>query len=356
MKEKLHSSLWLLIFFIFAGFLLYKISDFLAPFFISFVVAYFLNPLVNFLHLKIRISRAFAAFFVIALFILLITGAFLLIAPAIYARAIQIVQMLPGYFAEIYEKFYPKILDYLGHHGVKLAPKTEETSIAKIVFGEVGWINKINDLVSNLVNKTIESGSALIEIISLLLLAPVMIFYLLKDWEIMITKIQQSLPEKFLKPSKEVIKLINENLSAYARGQINVCLILALFYGSALFICGLESGFAIGVLTGLLAFIPYVGFGIGMIFAFLTALLQWGFGLESLIPIVLIFVVGQVIESNFLVPLLIGKKIGLHPLWLIFGLFFFGCLFGITGIIFSVPLTATFAVLVKYTLRTFHQA
>ena len=326
-------------------FLIYKIRDFLSPFILSFAIAYFLNPLTSFLHKKVRLPRYFAAGMVVLFFILIVVGIFLIIIPPIYGRTIEIFEMLPGYLSDLSANFYPKIQDYLSKYGIE--SKVEKDAI----FQDLSWLTKIEEIISNIFSKTFESTSAIISILSFTFLVPIIVFYLLKDWEIMLKTISHSIPAKLEKQTREICAEIDLSLSNYARSQAYVCIILALFYGIFLTICGLNSGFAIGMITGFLAFIPYVGFGIGMVFAFLTATLQWGFAIEHLIAVAAVFAIGQIIESNFLVPLLIGKKVGIHPLWLIFGLFFFGSLFGILGIVLAVPLTAIFSVMVRYFLR-----
>lgn len=341
----------LIIVLIFAGFLIYKIQDFLAPFILSFVIAYFLNPVVSFLHKKARMPRYLAAILVVMFFILVIIGIFLTIIPTIYGRTIDIIQLLPNYLTDLGASFYPKIHEYLSRYGI-------ESSIGKSslsLFQDLRWLSKAEDILLGIFTKTFESTSAIIGLLSFVFLVPIIVFYLLKDWEAMLKHISCHIPISLEKQIKEIFLAIDKVLAGYARGQLNVCIILALFYGISLAFCQLNSGFAIGMITGILAFIPYIGFGIGVIFAFLSAALQWGLDSGHMLTIAAIFVFGQVIESNFLVPFLIGKKVGIHPLWLIFGLFFFGSLFGFLGIALAVPLTAVFSVVVKYLLRLSHK-
>ena len=177
---------------------------------------------------------------------------------------------------------------------------------------------------------------------------PVLIFYLLKDWHLILDKIDSIIPEKYSNQVKNIFSSIDKSLSGFIRGQLNVCLILAIYYGVLLGFLGLNHGIFIGVLTGILAFVPYVGYGIGIVTALIIAIFQWGLSFYDVGLVLIVYLVGQVIESNFLVPNLIGKKVNLHPLWMIFGIFFFGSIFGILGILFSVPLTAISSVLIRH--------
>lgn len=346
MKEK---KFLLISFAITLGYITYLIRDFLPPFVISFAIAYFLNPLTNFLHQRIKLPRYLAASLVVIFFILILVGIFLTIIPPIYGRTIEIIQIMPSYLSDLNSVFYPKIQSYLSKYGI------HEKISGNSFFEDMSWLSRIEGLASQIFSKTFESTSAIISSISFTFLVPIIVFYLLKDWDSMLKHISRNIPLKVEKQFKEICSAIDISLSGYARGQAYVCMILALFYGIFLSICNLNSGFAIGMITGILAFIPYIGFGIGMVFAFLTALLQWGFATEHLLAVACVFAVGQVIESNFLVPILIGKKVGIHPLWLIFGLFFFGSLFGILGVVLAVPLTAIFSVVIKHFLKFSHK-
>jgi predicted PurR-regulated permease PerM len=188
----------------------------------------------------------------------------------------------------------------------------------------------------------------LINILSLIFITPILVFYLLKDWNILMIKIYELLPKSIAKQTKEVAGDINKTLAGYVRGQFNVCLILAIFYAASLSLVGLNFGFLIGFLTGMFAFVPYVGMFCGTVAAIVVALFQWGFDFTYLSLVAAIFLLAQLVESNFLTPKLIGDKIGIHPVWMIFGLFVFGVLFGFLGVLFAVPLTAIFGVIAKY--------
>ena len=208
--------------------------------------------------------------------------------------------------------------------------------------------SKLIELSKNIFDNAITSSIVLINVISIIFIAPILVFYLLKDWDLFLKKINSYLPRRISAPVKEIAKEIDKTLSGYIRGQFNVCIILAIIYAALLSICGLNFGFLIGFLTGLFAFVPYIGMLLGVTAAIIASLFQWGFDISHIAVISSIFIFGHLIESNFLTPKLIGSKIGLHPIWIIFGLFVFGALFGFVGVLIAVPLTAIFGVIIKY--------
>jgi predicted PurR-regulated permease PerM len=179
---------------------------------------------------------------------------------------------------------------------------------------------------------------------------PILVFYLLKDWDILMQKIYELLPRGVAGTAKQIAKEIDKTLAGYVRGQFHVCLILAAFYSISLSLAGLNFGFLIGFLTGMFAFMPYIGMLFGTSAAIIIALFQWGFNFTNLAPVGIIFLVAQLIESNFLTPKLIVNKIGLHTVWIIFGLFVFGVLLGFVGVLLALPLTAICGVIIKYFL------
>ncbi|NDA64879.1 MAG: AI-2E family transporter, partial [Chitinophagia bacterium] len=185
-------------------------------------------------------------------------------------------------------------------------------------------------------------------ILSLIFITPILIFYFLKDWNIIVNNFKSHLPKKFALLTEKILSDLDKSLSGFVRGQLLVCIVMAIFYSLILSIWGLNFGFAIGFITGILTFIPYVGAITGFFIAILVALFQYNFILSSIVPIIFIFALGQFIEANFLVPKLVGLRIGLHPVWIVFGLFVFGALFGLFGVFFATPLTAIFGVLIKH--------
>jgi predicted PurR-regulated permease PerM len=249
---------------------------------------------------------------------------------------------LPGYFQTISNDFYPKIAQILNKAGFKV-----EADLAHL-FQNEQVASRFVDLSKNVFGNAIDSSLNFINVLSLIFITPILIFYLLKDWDILLKKINDYLPREISASVKKIATDIDKALSGYIRGQFNVCFILALIYSILLSFTGLNVGFLIGFLTGIFSFIPFIGMLCGVVCAIIVALLQWGFDPSHISAIALVFIFGQVIESNFLTPKLIGSKIGLHPVWIIFGLFIFGTLLGFIGVLVAVPLTAICGVIIKH--------
>ncbi len=318
------------------SFVIYHLSFVLTPFIISFVLAYFLHPLVKYFADK-KIPNAIAILLIMTLFFGIFGVILSLILPIIYNQSARLIAEIPAYFNFFKSEIYPKYISFLNVNGIE--SKQDFNSI----FNEA----EIIAFAKNFTFTIFDSGVALINIFSLIFIMPILIFYILKDWDLLNKNFYEFLPKKsFIKVSK-VLSEIDLALSGFIRGQILVCLMMAVIYSLLLSLTGLKFGFLIGFLTGIFTFIPYVGALIGFVAAIFFAFFQWGFDIINISQVVAAIVVGQVVESNFLTPKLIGEKVGLHPVWVIFGIFIFGSIFGIIGVIFATPLTAVFGVLIK---------
>jgi len=326
---------------VFCG-LIYLIKSALTPFIFSLVVAYFLNPLVDYLSNKCKLARLTATALILGLFLSIFIGASAILLPIIYAQTAELIDALPKYLQVITQNFYPQIVSLLNGFGISL-----DSDFAHLVSGEK-FSSYFLGLSQDFFSRALSSSATFINILSLIFIMPILVFYLLKDWNLLMQKIYELLPKNIAKTTKEIAKEIDKTLAGYVRGQFHVCLILAAFYSISLSLAGLNFGFLIGFLTGMFAFIPYIGMIFGTSAAIILALFQWGFDFTNLSLVTIIFLVAQLIESNFLTPKLIGNKIGLHPVWIIFGLFVFGVLFGFVGVLLAVPLTAICGVIIKY--------
>ena len=323
-------------------FLLYSVKSVLTPFICSIVIAYFLNPLVERFHRKYHINRLRATSLILGLFFATLISSGLLIFPVMYSQTVDFINAVPGYMKTFTVEFYPKISVFLNRLGFAF-----DGNFAHLAQKEE-LATKVLDFSKAMLGNAISSSSAIIDILSLIFIMPILLFYFLKDWDVMVKKIDEYLPQGGRQQIRKVVIDIDQTMSGYIRGQFNVCLMLGIFYAALLSCTGLNFGFLIGFMTGMLVFIPYVGMLIGVTTAIIVALFQWGFDFGNIGLVSLVFLIGQVLESNFLTPKLVGSRIGLHPLWLIFGLFFFGVLFGFTGVLFAVPLTAISGVIVKH--------
>jgi len=340
MKTK-DKFLFLIFFLVVLALLIYEIRLFVTPFILSIAISYLLNPAVNFSIKKFKCPRVVAVSTIVGIFLMLFIVFCAIIIPLLYNQAIVLVDSMPGYLEYFSSNFYPNIVAFFARLNIEIEHDFFDLIRNNEFFIEGGGVGKV---IANVVNST----TFFINILSIIFIMPVLIFYLLKDWHLILDKIDSIIPEKYSHQVKNIFSSIDKSLSGFIRGQMNVCLILAIYYGVLLGFLGLNHGIFIGVLTGILAFVPYVGYGIGIVTALIIAIFQWGLSLYDVGLVLIVYLIGQVIESNFLVPNLIGKKVNLHPLWMIFGIFFFGSIFGILGILFSVPLTAISSVLIRH--------
>lgn len=316
----------------------YKVRSILPPFIIAFVLAYFLHPLVDKLCKQRKISRINATLIILGSFSAIFVAICSAILPIIYSQASELVAALPQYFEVLVNEIYPKAASSLNNMGIKVTPN----------FAEALQTLDISSRLGAFFEGILNSSAAIINLFSFIFILPIIVFYLLKDWDVLVKKLNSYLSADTAEEMAKIRKETDRTLAGYIRGQALVCLIIGIMYAVLLSFTGLNFGFLIGLLTGFLSFIPYVGALTGTLVAIIVALFQWGFSFSDIIWVVLALVVVQVIESNFLTPKLVGDRIGLHPLWVIFGLFVFGSLFGFMGILFAMPLTAVCGVLVKH--------
>ncbi len=318
---------------------IYAIKGILLPFIVAFIAAYFLNPAVDCLHKKGGGSRSFAVISITILFFVILISLILFLSPILYRQMLELLHAIPQYTMYLNQKIMPSFNIIIN----KLGPDTIEN--ARNSIGSVsGYIFKFfSVMIGNIWN----SGLALVNILSLLFLTPIVTFYILRDWNIIINRIMKLFPVKHSNVIKVLFKEIDKALSGYIRGQTQVCLIMVAFYAIGLTIAGLEYGLFIGLATGILLFIPYVGMLFGCVVGLVVAFFQFG-DIFHISIIAAVFAVGQVIEGVFITPNLVGNKIGLHPVWIMFSLLAGGALLGFLGVLIAVPCAAVIAVLIRH--------
>lgn len=318
--------------------LLYLLRGVMLPFVAGMAVAYFLDPACDWLEEK-GCSRMFATSFITAAFFLLAVLLLVLLAPLAFGQAVDLVDKIPQYTKALPDKAKP-LLDhlepYIGEEGVG-----EILAVFKASTGDaVKWLGRVaGGLITQL--------EALANLLSLLLITPVVSFYLLRDWDHLVAKVDSWLPRAHMETIREQFREIDKTLAGFVRGQVTVCLILGLFYGIGLSLAGLEFGFIVGFATGLVSFVPFFGMLIGFVVGMGLAIAQF----DSWVHIGIVagvFMVGQVIEGNFLTPKMVGERVGLHAVWVIFALLACGALFGFVGVLLAVPLAAVIGVLVRF--------
>lgn len=314
--------------------LFYMLSPILAPFAIAAVFAYICDPIVNWMVAR-RIPRALAVLSVIAAMGLALLLLLLILAPMIYREAVVLIARLPDLMERLDTNIIPMLNERLG--------TTLQLDVASLKAWAGGYKDEATDLIPKLLSQAGHGGLALIGFIANLALVPIVMFYLLQEWPRIIETLRNTLPRPMLARTTRILGDIDSVMSEFLRGQLSVMLLLATFYTIGLWIAGLKFALPVGVITGLLAFIPFVGFGGGLILAILAALLQ-AEGWSPLIGVAIVFGLGQVLESYVLTPYLVGERIGLHPLAVIFALMAFGQLFGFVGMLVALPASAAILV------------
>jgi len=324
----------------FAGWLIYLLTPILSPFLIGILLAYLGDPLVDRLE-RWRLSRTWAVVLVFALFSLILLVLLLVLVPLLGRQLVRLYELTP------------QMLDWLQHSALPwaqaqlgLAEGFWRFDQLKAAFSE--HLGKTTDIVGAVLAQATASSLALLGWLGNLLLIPVVSFYLLRDWDVMVAKLRGLLPR-----TREglVVRLLgecHEVLGAFLRGQLLVMLALGVVYASGLMIIGLELGLLIGVLAGLASLVPYMGFVIGIGAAVTAGLFQFGGDFYPLLGICMVFMVGQLLEGMLLTPWLVGDRIGLHPVAVIFAILAGGQLFGFTGVLLALPVAAVIMVLLRH--------
>lgn len=331
--DRLQTALWIAVG-LAALALLYALSPILTPFLLAGILAYICNPVTDRLA-GWGLPRMAAVVLVILALAAMTAGLVLIILPLLYEEAMLLAARMPEAMALINEKLAPWLRQ---NFGIKL--KLDAASLQKLAAGN--W-DTVQVVLERIYSSLKIGGVALIGLVVNLLLAPVVMFYLLLDWHGMLARLSGIVPRPWHAKLRQIAGDIDGVLSQYLRGQILVMAILAVYYSMALWIADIPSALSIGVVTGLLIFIPYLGYATGLILALLVAVLQFA-GWGPIVAVLIVYGIGQVLESFVLTPFLVGERIGLHPLAVIFALMAFGQLFGFFGVLAALPASAALLV------------
>lgn len=343
-KSKFYVSpyLWLVIFFTFF-YSLYVLRSVLMPFVAGILLAYLLDPMVDKLE-KFKLSRLSSTLIVCFVTILIIVPALVLLIGMIENQISLLIQATPKYLTLIMEKIRPT-LENLNER----FPDLKSANIEELVKNNIGNSMKF---IGKVLKALISNGFALINLISLLLIMPIVTFYMLRDWDNFVKKFESLLPKKSKKSIMATFKDIDKIIAGFIRGQLSVCLILGIFYSIGLKLVGLELGLLVGFIAGIISFIPYVGSITGFVVGCILAFAQYG-DITHVLYVVGVFMLGQFIEGNFLTPKLVGESVGLHPVWVMFALLAGGVLLGFLGLMLAVPLAAIIGVLVRLAIKRY---
>ncbi len=318
---------------------LWFLGDIVLPFVLGGAIAYFLDPIADFLE-RMGLSRVLATVVITLTAIIVFTVLALAVIPSVVNQAAALVASAPQLVDDLQtflSKNFPAVMD--------------RSSIIRQSLEGLG--DMISAKGADLIDGILSSAAGLLNILILAFIVPVVAFYMLLDWDRMIAKIERILPRDHSSTIRRLASEIDRTLAAFIRGQGTVMLVLATFYGTALMLVGLEFGLIVGATAGLLSFIPYVGALVGGAMAIGLAFFQFWGEWAWIVAVVVIFFAGQFLEGNILTPKLVGDSVGLHPVWLIFALSVFGSLFGFVGLLVAVPVTAALGVLVRFALERY---
>lgn len=320
------------------GFLIHVLSGILLPFVAGMLTAYFLDPLADRLEAK-KIPRGIATALILLAFFMVVTGVFMLLLPMLQRQITELAVLMPGMIEAARQYIEPMLREFLA--GLPPDAMAEiKTNVGNFAGNAAKWVTEV-------LAGLWSGGVALFNVLSLLVVTPVVAFYLLRDWDLITAKIDSWLPLGARETIREQLAAIDATLAAFIRGQASVCLVLGLIYGIGLSIVGLKSGLLVGIGAGFISFIPYLGAASGLLVGVGIALFQF----PEWLPIIIvagIFLFGQTLESYVLTPRLVGDRVGLHPVWIIFALMAGGALFGFTGILLAVPVAAVVGVLLRF--------
>jgi predicted PurR-regulated permease PerM len=316
------------------------VQGILMPFATGFALAYVLAPGVARLE-RWGIGRGLASLAILALFLLGLALLLVILVPLIQGQIVQLINRVPILVGALQDQLGNLIKLLQEHLPAEDVGKVRDMLSAKLAEA-VTWL-------AGLAQGMITSSFAILNIISLVVVTPIIMFFLLRDWEKLVAQIDSCLPRQSLDTVRGQARLVSDTLVGFVHGQALICLILAVYYGVALTLAGLQSGLALGLLIGVLGIIPILGVATGLLLAASLAASEYGTW-TAVLAVVGIFAVGQLTEANFLTPKLLGDRIHLHPVWVLFALFAGGALYGFIGVLVAVPAAAVIGVLARFAL------
>lgn len=337
---------WLFAFFVFLLFV-WLFSGILLPFVAGMALAYALDPVADWFEER-GIGRLGATVIILTIFVFLFLLTLILLVPILANQVAAFLERLPDFVTRLQALVASTeaawLRDLIGTEGASI-----REHVNALMSTGAGWLAKV-------IEQLWASGKSIVNVISLLVVTPIVAFYLLLDWDNIVAKVDSWLPRDHRSTIRSLVSEIDGAVAGFVRGQGTVCIILGIFYALCLTIIGVNFGLLIGLFAGLISFIPFVGSIVGFLLSVGVAIVQFW---PEYLPVLLAaatFLIGQFIEGNFLQPQLVGREVGLHPVWLMFALFAFGSLFGFTGMLIAVPTAAAIGVIVRFGLQTYMQS
>lgn len=350
--QKRHITICFILLFIIG--MLFLMRTMIFPCLMSIVIAYLFNPLVVKFE-KYRIPRSCSVIFIILVLLIAFILVITFVLPIIYVQITSILNFLVSKVPSLKLKVIPSVLEFLN---IKIEDSLFDhlsKNLAENYSDYVSHFINALDIASNFIIQVLSSSFSLIHTVSLMVITPVVFFYILRDWPLIIEKANKLIPVSYREKVANYFSKVDFIISNYLKGQVNVCIVMMVFYSVSLSIIGLKHSIVIGILSGILTFIPYVGPLLYTIIGSLSAITQFSEWFESA-AVLLLFGVGQLIDSNILVPLLIGKKVHIHPTVIILGITICASYFGFTGILLFIPIIAMFNVSVEYAINKYFKS
>ena len=339
-------KLWLLILAV-SVVLLWLLSTILLPFVLGMAIAYFLDPVVERME-RWGLSRTVAAAVILVSFFILAILMLVLLLPTVIEQVVGLVTRLPEYFSALFDlgrSLFERALSALDPRAVDQLKAPLATAVQRMA-----------ELLAAFLNGVFASSLKIVNVVTLLSVTPLVAFYLLRDWTKVVDTVDGWLPLEHAQTIRTQARAIDHVLAGYVRGVATVCLTLAVFYAVALTSVGLNFGLTIGLLAGTISFIPYIGTLVGLVTSVGVATLQFWPHWVMIAVVFGVFAIGQILSDYVLTPRLVGDRIGLHPLWVIFGLFAGGALFGFVGILLAMPVCAAIGVLTRFGIARYKES
>ena len=320
---------------------LWLLHDVLLPFVTGIALAYVLAPLADRAQ-RLGMNRTIAALLIVGALVVSLIVLMLLLVPLLVQQGAAFISHIPEYFKRVKELVVDANVPWLNWLDGAESNKT----LSDFVGQAASWLLSFSYSLWT-------GGKALVSFASVLIVMPVVTFYLIRDWHLMIDKVDSWVPLRQREIVRQLGREIDAAIGGFLRGQLGVCLVLGCYYAVGLMLVGLEFGLLIGLIAGVITFVPYIGSMTGLIIATSVAIAQFWPDWKRIALVVAIFLVGQFIEGNIVSPKFVGERVGLHPVWLIFAMFAFGYLFGFVGLLIAVPLGAAIAVVLRFALRQY---
>ena len=321
---------------------LWFLGDVLMPFVLGGAIAYFLDPAADRLE-RAGCSRPLATGIITVFAMLIFVVLALLVIPTLISQTIDLINIAPQLFRDLHTFLTERFPDLV-----------EPDSTLRKSLNTLG--ETIQSRGGELLNTLLSSAASIVNLVLVFVIAPVVAVYLLADWDHMIAEFDELLPRDHAPVIRDLARDIDKTLSSFVRGMGAVCLILGTYYAVALMLVGLQFGLVVGFVAGVLTFIPYVGAIVGGALAIGLALFQFWGEWWWIVVVAAIFQIGQLAEGNYLTPKLVGKSVGLHPVWLILALSVFGSVFGFVGMLVAVPVAAALGVLARFGMTQYRDS